>query len=296
MSFFVTTSRIIKSTFQHLVRNPYHTLAAILVMTLTFFVTSVFILAALGSNVILKYFENKPQVTAFFKDETSEDYINQLKNVIEETGKASNVKYVSKTEALTIYKRQNVNEPELLEFVTADILPASLEISANKIEYLNDLANLVASDARVEKVIYQREVVESLRSWSEKLRIGGIILIGFLAVVSFLIILVVISMNIASFGKEIEIMKLVGASSWYVRWPFILDGIIYGLISASISSLFLFLLLPKVSEIAAGLITGITIFPQSGLLILDIWGVMLLAGTLLGIVGSVVAIGRHLKV
>lgn len=296
MPIVITTSRIIKNTFQHLVRNPWYTFVAVAVMSLTFFVTSVFVLLAFGSNVVLQYFENKPQVTAFFKDQTPEDYILQLKTQLEQTGKASNVKYISKNDALNIYRKQNANEPQLLEFVTADILPASLEISATKLDYLNDLATQLKADSNIEKVLYQSDVVNSLKNWSDRIRIGGAILVGFLAFVSVLIVLVVISMNIAGSGREIEIMRLVGASSGYVRWPFLLDGAIYGFISATLSTLLLLLILPKLIQYSSDLIRGINILPQTPLFILELWGVMVICGVILGMVGSLAAIRRHLKV
>ena len=296
MPFLITFSRIIKSTLQHLTRSPYHTLAAVMVMTLTFFATSLFVLVAFGSNAILKYFENKPQVTAFFKDQTSEDYILQLKGQLEQTGQATTVKYISQNEALSLYKKQNSQDPELLEFVTADILPASLEVSAVKLEYLSDLANTLAADSRVEKVIYQKDVVESLQSWALRIRVAGFALIGFLALISVLIVLVIISMNIATFGKEIEVMRLVGATSWYVRWPFILDGAIYGFLSATISTVLLVILLPRLSQYASDLIRGIEIMPQGPIFLLQIWGGTVAAAVLLGVLGSLMAVRKHLRV
>ena len=296
MSFLTSSYRTLKNTFQHLTRNPWHSLAAILIMALTFFVTSIFILAAMGSNEVLDYFEKKPQVTAFFKDTATENYILQVKENLEKTGKSSEVRFISKSQALEIYRKQNITEPELLEFVTADILPASLQVSAKDISHLTELARVLGNDSQVEKVIFQKDVVEALQSWTKNVRLVGIGLIIFLGFISTLIVLAVISMNIASFGKEIEIMKLVGASSWYVRWPFLLDGIIFGVSASLISTTVLFLLLPTISSWSQTLFTGIDVFSFSKQAVLNLWAITTGLGMALGAFGSSVAIYKHLKV
>lgn len=285
-----------RNTFQHLTRNPWYSLAAVLIMVLTFFITSIFILVAMGGSRVLKYFEEKPQVTAFFKDTATENYILQVKENLEKTGKTSEVRFVSKSEALEIYRQQNITEPELLEFVTADILPASLQVSANDISYLTDLARILGNDAQVEKVIFQKDVVSALQSWTKNVRLIGIGLIAFLGFVSTLIVLAVISMNIASFGQEIEIMRLVGAGKWYIRWPFLLDGIIFGAAAAFLSTGVLLLLLPTLSSWAQTLFTGIDVFSFSKQVILNLWAITTGFGMLLGVIGSSVAIYKHLKV
>lgn len=296
MALLTTTYRILRNTTNHLTRNFWHNLAAILVMSLTFFVTAVFVLAAITSNKILTYFENQPQITAFFKEEASEDYIQQVKKVLENTGKTSKVSYVSKSQALEIYRQQNIDEPELLEFVTADILPASLEVSAAKIEYLSELAQILGNDTNVEKVIFQKDVVEALQHWTKNARIIGGGLIAFLGFVSILIVLVVISLNIGSFSKEIEIMRLVGASSWYIRWPFLLDGAFFGIVAAACSMGALYFTLPRITSWASKVFVGANVFPIPQSLLLNLWVGTTGLGIVLGITGSLAAIWRHLRV
>ncbi|MBM4402319.1 MAG: FtsX-like permease family protein [Candidatus Cloacimonetes bacterium] len=296
MSFLTTSYRVLKNTFQHLSRNPWHSLAAVLVMALTFFITSIFILVAMGSNKVLKYFEEKPQVTAFFKDTASDDYILQVKENLEKTGKTSEVRFISKSEALQIYRQQNITEPELLEFVTADILPASLQVSAKDISYLTEIARLFSNDTQVEKVIFQKDVVAALQNWTKNARLIGMGLIAFLALVSILIVLAIISINISDFGQEIEIMRLVGAGKWYIRWPFLLDGIIFGVAASLFASIVLLLILPAFSSWTQSIFTGIDAFSFSKQVLLNLWAITTGFGMSLGIIGSSAAIYRHLRV
>ncbi|MCA9390323.1 permease-like cell division protein FtsX [candidate division WWE3 bacterium] len=296
MSIIATPARIIRNTLQHVRRNIWHAITAIMVMTLTLFIASLLALILYTSDQILLHLENKLEVTAFFTENTQEDYILSLQQEIEQTGKAEEVRYISQKEALEIYREQNADTPELLEFVTADILPASLSVSAKQLNDLDDLAQRLSDDERVERIIYQQDVVDSFRTWSLRIRTIGLILSGFLITVTILILLVVVSLNIADFGKEIEIMRLVGASSWYIRWPFILDGMLFGLIASVFSTIGMYILMPYFEEIVRQLVSGISLFPNQLLVTAYVFIGSLILGTILGVVGSAIAIYRHLKV
>src|SRR3990167_1372911 len=132
-----------KTTRNNIRRSPYQAFAAIFVMTLTFLFISFFTFLLYGSTKAISYFESRPQVTAFFKNEVKQADIDNLKESLMATNKISSIKFVSKVDALKIYKEQNKDDPLLLELVTADILPASLEISTVKIEDLSQIYNML---------------------------------------------------------------------------------------------------------------------------------------------------------
>src|SRR3990172_1543376 len=112
-----------KTTWKNIRRSPYQAIAAILIMTLTFLVISFFTFLLVGSSKIISYFESKPQVMAFFKNEAKQSDINSLESQLSKTGKIASIKFVSKDEALKVYRLQNKNDPLLLDLVTADVLP-----------------------------------------------------------------------------------------------------------------------------------------------------------------------------
>jgi cell division transport system permease protein len=293
---FITLLRLIKTTFQRIVRSPYHVIAATFVLFLSFFVTAAFVLIMLGSNVILKHFESKPQVTAFFKDDTNLAQVEELKKVLSNTGYLANAKYVSKEEALKIYKEQNKDEPILLEMVTADMLPASLEVFATDIKYLPNLAEILTKENSVEEVIYQKDIVSNLTNWTNTIRNLGVIVIAFLFVTSLLITLVVIGLNISVYKDEIEIMRLVGASSSYIRIPFIFEGMLYGVLGAGLAVSTIWLLLGYLEPVIKELFSGIPLLPVSNDLMLLILGGEALTGVLLGFISAVIATWKYLKV
>ncbi len=287
--------KIFKTTWKHVRRSPYQALAAIGIMTLTLFVSSVFFLTAATSSTVLSYFESKPQITAFFTDEKQQQEITNLEEKLKSTGQVASVKYVSKDEALAIYKEQNKNDPLLLEMVTANILPASLEVSAKDATYLGDLAKILQAEPGVQEVIYQKDVVDALIAWTSAVRKIGIVLISFLSLVSLLIILTIIGMKIALRREEIEILRLVGASNWYIRSPFLMEGAFYGALGGLISWLVSLVLVLYATPYLTSFLVGIPIFLTSPLFMLGLFGGLLLAGAGLGVIGSLLAVWRYLK-
>ena len=135
--------QFLKTAWHHIRRSPYQAFAAIFIITQTFFVVTMFTFIIFGSAKILSYFESLPQVTAFFKNEAKQQDIDAIQKQLEEAGVVSKIRFVSKKEAMAIYKEQNKNDPLLLDLVTADILPSSLEISTKKIDDLSGVSEIL---------------------------------------------------------------------------------------------------------------------------------------------------------
>lgn len=281
--------------WQHVRRSPYQALAAILIMMLTFLAVSVFSIIIIGSTKVINYFESKPQVTAFFKDDARQDAIDSLKNDLQATGKVASLHYVSKDEALKIYREQNKNDPLLLELVTADILPASLDISANNIQDLTDLSNYLKNSSAVDKVVYQKDVVSALTQWTNAVRIIGIILITILALVAIFIMSTIIGIKISHKKDEIEIMQLIGATKWYISSPFVLEGVFYGVIGALFGWVVSSGALLYATPFLEGFLKGIPILPVPWWFYLVLLGTELLLAVLLGVFSSLVAVLRYMN-
>jgi cell division transport system permease protein len=293
------------NTWTHVRRSPYQALAAILTMFLTFLLGGVFFLATITSVLVLQFFESKPQITVFFTDKATADDAKTLEHTLDSTGKVASMNYVSKDDALKIYQQQNKSDPLLLEMVTADILPASLEVSAKDPTYLSELDPLIQKAQGVEEVVFQKDVVDTLLSWTNAIRLVGGSLAILLAIDSLLIIMTVISMKIALKREEIEILKLVGASPWYIRMPFIMEGGLYGasgafMAWAIVTGMVIWLrpmavsflgMIPAIQVVLGSLTAAPFLLTSAGFM-----GAMLLVGFFLGSVGSLVALGRYLKI
>lgn len=288
--------RLLKHTWKHIRRSPYQALAAAMIMTLTLFVASLFLLVALGSQKVLDHFETKPQITIFFEEEISTKQIDSLKEKLNDTEKIASIRYVSKEEALEIYREQNKDDPLLLELVTANILPASLEISATDARYLAEINEILKDEPTIKEVIYQKDIVETLISWTGAIRRAGTILVVFLTVISLFIILMVIGIKISSKKAEIEIMKLVGASNWYIGRPFILEGAFYGFVGAVLAWGLSYLLVfyATSSPVVLTFFEGMNLLPIDPLFMLEVLGGMVLSGLFIGSLGSLLAVWRYL--
>lgn len=294
----------LKTTWKHMRRSPYQTVAAILTLFITLLLTGLFSLATISSVVILRYFESKPQLTVFFTDRAGVSEAEALKKTLESTGKIADTKFVSKEEALALYKEQNKNDPLLLEMVTADILPASIEITTTKPEYLAELEPIIKKAEGVEEVVFQRDVVESLLKWTSGVRtfLGALVIL--LAIDTIFIIMAITSMKIALRKEEIEILRLVGASRWYIRSPFIIEGGLYGFFASLFSWVTVTGVILWYREILLSLFGVVPVFqtvlssPGSSvfiLLALGFLGTLTSIGFFLGSLGSYLAVNRFLK-
>jgi len=281
-----------KTAIQHIKRSPFQALAAILIMSLTFFIISVFIILAAGSESLLRFLESRPQLTAFLKDDLKPQQTELLKSQIEALADVQKVKFVSKEEALAIYREENKDNPLLLEMVTAKILPASLEISTKNLSSLPEIARILKEDPAVEEVLFQEDVVSTLEKWTSSLRKVGAVLVIFLIAISIITVLIVVGMKISLKKEEIEILLLLGATRGYVRSPFVIEGIIYGLFSAFISWGISYLVFLYATPFLVDFLAGIPLLPIPLIFMIEVWAALSVLGTIVGGVGSFFAVRR----
>jgi len=289
---------LIRETAKNLRRSPYQAATAFIIVMLTFFLTSRFVLLTFGAQRMLAFFESRPQVSIFFKDSAKEDDIKKIQQELEATGKVAHIKYVSKEEALAIYREQNKNDPTLLELVTADILPASLEVSAKDPTYLSNIAEIAKSKDEVDEVVFQKEVVDQLKSWTNSIRTEGLVTIGSLGLVSLVIILSIIAMRISARREEINIMQLVGATPWYIRAPFVLEGVCYGFVGSFVGSTIGFLVFffsPYFQNSIFNPLFGLPVSPFNPLILIIVFVTLVFVGIILGGLGSFLAVFRYLR-
>jgi cell division transport system permease protein len=287
--------KTVKTSWKQIRRTPYQALTAVFIMMLTFLSITVFSFLVFGSSIVINYFESKPQVTAFFKDEASQEEIKQLENNLRQTGKISEVRFVSKKEALEIYREQNKDDPLLLDLVTEDILPASLEISTEKIDDLGSVSDALKGSPIVSEVIYQKDIVSTLSKWTNAVRIIGTSVIVVLALVSIFIMMMVIGFKVAQKRDEIEIMKLLSATNWYIRTPFMLEGIFYGAIGTLFGWLIATAGLLYATPYLESFLKGIPLLPVSPLFLLALLAAELIIAIGLGVLASFLAVLRYLK-
>lgn len=287
----------IKTCWLQIRRSPYQSLAAVMIMVLTFLAISCFLLLSLGSIKILNYFEKAPQVIAFFEagKDLEEGKIAKIRTDLEATGKLEDFRYVSTHEAEKIYKEKIKDDPLLLELVDYKILPASIEVSAKKAEDLLSLKGVLEKVEGVKDIDYYEDVVASLTSWIKNIRLVGILIIGYLLIQSILVIIVVVGMKILTRREEINITRLIGASPWFIRWPFVLEGIFYGLMGSIFGWLLSYILLLYATPLLLEWFKNIDLLPFSSLTMFGLLGVQMILGIFVGAFASILAVWRFLR-
>ncbi len=283
------------STWKYMRRTPYQALAAIFIMTQTFVVISLFTFVIYGSARIINYFESQPQVTAFFKDEATQAEIDALGQDLKNSGQVAELRFVSKAEALAIYREQNKSDPLLTDLVTEGILPASFEISAVNINDLSSISDVLKRSPIIEQVLYPQDIVSNVIRWTDALRKLGLVIIFVLALDSIFLMIIIIGIKISQKKEEIEIMRLLSATNWYIRWPFMLEGIFYGVIGALLGWLIatsvMFYALPVLRDFF-GSIPVLTVSP---IYLFVLLAFEIIVAVIIGIFSSFLAVLRYLK-
>ena len=237
----MNTTRVFSVTKKNIKRNKWLTLSTILVSTIVFTLSSVFVSASILTQKATDYYEQKAQVIVFFKKATSEEEIFAFRDIINNKELVEQIEYVSQDEALEIYREDFADNPDLISTVTADSLPASLEIRAKNINSLllviDNINKAKETNAYVDEVMYFKDVVDNMRTLSGIIKIGSAVLISAMALVTVSLIRVTIGFNIKLHQEEIQIMHLVGSPDKFIRTPFLLEGTFYGLLGRLIASL-----------------------------------------------------------
>lgn len=276
-------------------RSPYQSTLTIFILTITFFVAYCFSLLSIGSEKILSFFETQPQVIAFLKLESKNEDAERISQKMKEKSYVKEVKIVTKQEALQIYQKENQDDPLLLELVTEEILPASIEVAAKDAKSLDTIKNDLKEESAVEDVALQEDVINNLIRWTNAMRIIGLFLLGTLTVTSFVMIMTTISMKISTKRKNIQIMQFVGASNSYVSRPYLLEAIV----TSSVANILAFALYGAVmlyiNPWLENFLVGIIDLPIAW----QFFAYQFMAGLglaiLLGIIASYSAVARMLK-
>ena len=299
---------MINTALKNIRRSPYQALAAVSMTGLTVFVVSLFALVSLASQLILTSFETKPQVIAYLADEHKPEEVNQLIGDLTTTGLVKQAIYVSKDEALKIYKESVGNDPLLLGtvtdlgIITADVLPASVEITAKSPDNFPTLVSIlerskiVSSTPNGKKEIdFPQDVISELTAWTRAIRTAGLILASILSFNSVITIMIIISMKIASRRYEIGTMKLLGAKGAFIIKPYLIESILYGAIGGVIGWLASYIALLYSTPFLAARLTGIIPLPVSPVVMLALLAVLVVSFSLLGLFSGLLAAVRFLK-
>jgi cell division transport system permease protein len=287
-------------------RNWVMSLGAVITIYLSLLLVGISMVLGFIVSEIVQSVEDKVSIQIFLKDGAATEDVEALQAWLLADELVDTVNYVSKDEALERFKTEMAGSPEIVENIRENPLPASLDVTLVDPRTVEDMVVKIKAnetflkicdrpDEPEESLKYGQQIVNRLFAFTRIVRIIGVVFVAMLAVVSLIFINNTIRLAIYSRRKEIGIMRLVGASNWFIRAPFFLEGIMQSLIGAALAILTIVAIqaavLPRLQEavlflpvdLAAGTMVQLSL-------------VLVVAGVIIGLVGAGFALRRYLKV
>ena len=227
----------VQRAWQGFWRNAAMSLAATATMTLMLMLLAGFWVVQAGLLAGLDFAEQKVQVVADLVDDTPQTAITALERQLTAMPEVRAVDYVSKEEALKRFRdsRAAQGQSDLTTFLAQNPLPASLEVSLWRASDYAPVAELLRGDKNVQRVTNIADLAARITTISEFLRTGGVVLLGIVGAIVLFIIINTIRLAVLGRAEEIEVMRLVGASDAFIRWPFVFEGALVGLLGAVVA-------------------------------------------------------------
>jgi cell division transport system permease protein len=260
-----------------------------------------FLIVYSNVNHITAGWVQEVEINAYLKEGVPPDRVDEIKKILWENREIATIEYVSKEEVLKRFRSDHPDSVYLLEGLADNPLPASFEIglseSAQNRDAVDRLVERIREIPDLDEIQYGQEWTRSLLTFMNILRLIGFILGGMLGVAIIFIIANTVRLTVYARRDELAVMRLIGATNGFIKGPFLMEGLFQGLLGALLSLLFLFVMyhfwIPRLKQ-SAGIffLQDISISFLSFTMIL--W--IVLAGMLLGLFGSLMSLGRFLKI
>lgn len=300
----LTIKRTFKEAIINFFRNGWLSIATVSILILSLYVGGVLYVVTFTVDNILKNVQEKVNISMYFSSDVSEDKINEIKSTIMKYGEVKSADYISKEQALEDFKKNNANEPiimQSLQEIGDNPLQSSLVIKANNANQYPVIVNALEKadfNTDISRINYgkNKEIIDKLNSIIATIRRIGIVLGVIFAAIAILITFNTIRITIYTHRQEIEIMRLVGASNTFIRLPFIFEGIIYGLAASIISMIILFITLKFITPYVSSVIPSENLISFYFSNFFNIFGIQILIGIFLGVFSSWIAMRKYLKI
>jgi len=296
--------RIFKFGLENLLRNKGLFSATIFIMVIsTSLIGGLYLLRGMTDSLVVSL-QEKVDISVYFNLEAEEDDILQVRDELSRIPEVKDIEYISKEKALSSFREKHMDNPvimESLEEIGENPLAAHLNVKAWQASQYEQISNFLESsmfDGSIDKVDYHenKTVISRIFSITNSIERTSLIFIFISAILAMLVAFNTVRLGILNFKKEISVMRLVGASNWFIRGPFLIEGIVAALISTLITALVLgmscYLLAPKLEVLFPDF--NILIYFQSNLGTLLL--IQFVVALVLGTIPSLIAIRRYLKV
>lgn len=287
----------LKQSLKQIKRNKGMTFTSVFAITAMLVILGLFMMVIININTAAEMVKNDyNNIEVFFKNNVKENQIKKIQKDVSEWKEVDTVKYRTKTEALKILKVRWGENAYLLDGLSSNPLPNSIVITVDNLEKSDQVAKAAEKIKGAEDVKYYKDTVKKLLKATRGFQIAAIVIMVFLIVVSTVVVSNTIKLTVFNRSDEIVIMKYVGATNWFIRAPFLLEGIIIGIVSALLSSGIVTLIYESVLKVIGEDILAILSTPMVplGFLSYNLVWIFLALGISIGAWGSIISMRRFL--
>ncbi len=291
-----TWEYFIKDAVVSLKRNSLMSFASISTVALSLLILGMFLVMVLNLNNMASNLESQVQISVFLQDNQNDLEMREIGTRISKLPGVVQVNFVNKDEAMKRFKERLGDQKSLLSALgEGNPLPNAFEVKVDKPEKVKPVAQAIAQLKGVENAKFGQDVVEQLFTLTKMIRIFGLVLIIFLALAALFIISNTIRLTVFARRREIGIMKYVGATDWFIRWPFMLEGMILGFGGAVLAVLLLNQTYGALVNQVHDSLAFLPLIPKYPF-ITNLSLVLILLGTAIGALGSTISLRRFMDV
>ena len=293
---FSTKEYFVRETYKSIRRNGFMSFASISTVAVSLLVLGMFLLIFLNTNNLAKYLESQVQISVYMQDEATSDDLSAMQKELTGLPGVQKVTLITKEEALERFKERLGDQEQLLDSLGKDNpFPNSFDVQVDNPERIKEITPQINELSKVETAKFGQEVVEHLFQLTKILRFGGIVLVVFLSMATLFIISNTIRLTVFARRKEVVIMKYVGATDWFIRWPFLLEGMTLGFFGAVIANILINSTYGALLSRIHATLAFLPLLPAYPLLTY-VSLFLLLAGTGIGALGSYISLRKFLRV
>lgn len=290
-----TSEYIVRETLISLKRNSWMSFASIGTVAVSLFVLGMFLILVVNMNRMVASLESQVEISVYIKDEVRESGIRALEERITQMQGVESVRYVDRENAMVRFRERLGDQQFLLDALgDTNPLPNSFEVRLIRPDMVRTAAENIAEMPEVETAKYGQDVVEHLFDITRLVRIFGLALMFVLVLATLFIISNTIRLTVFARRKEVAIMKYVGATDWFIRWPFLLEGIVLGCLGGIVAAL---VLRGVYRVIAAKIYDTLAFFPliPENPFLHYVTAAILICGMFVGALGSTISLKKFLK-
>ena len=290
---------LIGEGFSNVFKNKKSTGASLMIMCATMIIFGVFLILGENINKFVSDIKSEQGFQVFIKVDATDEEIKKVEEEIRKIEHVSTLEFVSKEDGLNIMKERLKEKKEVLEGFNTELIKASYMVKVDKLEKSKEVQDQILKLDNIAKITSSDETVSTLINLAKGIRIVTGVILLLLVIISIFIIANTIKLTMHARRKEISIMKYVGATNNFIRWPFIVEGMIIGILASLIS----IVLVGGIYNLIAGQLISTSFIQKIGMslvgfsdMITTITTVYMILGMGIGVIGSMISMKKYLEV